>query len=215
VRPGGNHCQWVQCTQISPTAIRTVIRTQARTYPHGQVYYIDTAADLNLNASRDREVPLDLDAWREALRRPEVAADLARVGVATPEDLLRYYRGRLDRIAAGVGDGPVNTDDNGWLEHRAPFDLLAAQSSESLVEWDESTAGDLARSLRVETGDAAALLADAAARAEAADDARAAAGLRRAREILIARGGAPGAESAPPQKMVPLLPPRAFPSDAP
>jgi hypothetical protein len=131
-------------------------------------------------------VPLDVAAWEEAFRRPEIAADLARVGVGAPGDLLRYYRGRLDRIAAAAGDGPVNTDDNGWLEHRAPLDLLSAQSPESLLVWSEDVSVDLARSLRIAPDRAAEFLDEAAARAEAAQDPRAAAGLRRAREIFTA-----------------------------
>jgi spermidine synthase len=187
LRPGGILCQWVQCYQISPEAIRSVIRTLARTFPHGQVFYVDSAADLILLASRDRDVPLDLAAWQEAFRRPEVAADLARVGVTSPGDLLRYYRGRLDRIANSVGEGPVNTDDNGWLEHRAPFDLLAAQNSEELLAWDEATAADLVGALRGEGVHTGALLDAAAARAEADDDPQAARGLRRARALLAER----------------------------
>ncbi|HEU4335649.1 MAG TPA: hypothetical protein VFT32_14220, partial [Candidatus Eisenbacteria bacterium] len=198
VKEGGLLCQWVQCYQISPEAIQAVIRTLARTFPHGQVFYVDSAADLILLASKDREVPLDIAAWEEAFRRPEIAADLARVGVAAPGDLLRYYRGRLDRVAATAGEGPVNTDDNGWLEHRAPLDLLSAQNPESLLVWSEDVSADLARSLRIAPERAAAFLDEAAARAEAAQDPRAAAGLRRAREILGAAAGPPESRAPAP-----------------
>jgi hypothetical protein len=187
LRSGGILCQWVQCYQISPDAIRAVIRTLSRTFPHGQVFYIDSAADLILLASPDREIPLDVASWEESFRHPDVAADLARVGVEKPGDLLRYYRGRLERIAAGVGPGPVNTDDNGWLEHRAPLDLLSAQSAERLLEWDDSVSADLARSLRGDPVRAAALLEEASARAAAAADFGAAEGLRRARLRLSPR----------------------------
>jgi len=191
LRPGGVLCQWVQCYQISPEAIRAVIRTLARTFPRGQIFYIDTAADLIILASPREDVPLDLAAWTEAFRRPSVAADLARVGVEKPADLLRYYRGRLDRVAAEAGPGPVNTDDNGWLEHRAPFDLLTAQSAEQILGWDDKAVADLARSLGAGGSAAAAaavpLLDEAAARAEAAGDAPAAEGLRRTRAALTPR----------------------------
>ena len=32
--------------------------------------------------------------------------------------------GSFSTVAREAGAGPVNTDDNGWLEHRAPYDLL-------------------------------------------------------------------------------------------
>ncbi len=225
LRPGGILCQWVQCYQISPDAIRSVIRTLSRTFPHGQVFYIDSAADLVLLASADGEVPLDAGAWEAAFRSPEIASDLARVGVERPEDLLRYYRGRLERIASSVGAGPVNTDDNGWLEHRAPFDLLTSQSAEELLVWNEEAAFDLARSLRFGVGSGAAgagdgtravaFLETAARRAGAAGDPAAAIGIGRARALL--EGTAPGARSAPlpaaTSGSTGILPPRTRPPE--
>jgi hypothetical protein len=107
--------------------------------------------------------------------------------VERPADLLRYYRGRLERVASEVGPGPVNTDDNGWLEHRAPLDLLAAQSGEEILGWNDATAADLARSLKADPARAAALLEDASARAAAQNDPGAAEGLRRARLFFVPR----------------------------
>ncbi|HEY6572096.1 MAG TPA: hypothetical protein VI198_02155, partial [Candidatus Eisenbacteria bacterium] len=185
LRPGGILCQWVQCYQISPDAIRAVIRTLARTFPRGQIFYIDSSADLVILASPRADVILSPEEWEAAFREPAVAADLARVGVEKPADLLRYYRGKLERVAAEAGPGPVNTDDNGWLEHRAPFDLLAAQSAGEFLGWNDAVAADLARSLS--GGDSArrgALLEEASARAAAAEDPGAAEGLRRARLLL-------------------------------
>lgn len=184
LRPGGILCQWVQCYQISPVAIRAVIRTLARTFPRGQIFYVDSAADLIILASPNADVALDPAAWDAAFREPAVAADLARVGVERPADLLRYYRGRLERVAAEVGAGPVNTDDNGWLEHRAPLDLLAAQSADQFLGWNDAVAADLARSLSGDPARSASLLEEASARAAAAEDPGAAEGLRRARLLL-------------------------------
>ena len=58
------------------------------------------AADLIILASPDRDLPIDLDRLELAMRSPAVARDLARVGVGSLPDLLRYYRGRLDRLAS-------------------------------------------------------------------------------------------------------------------
>jgi spermidine synthase len=185
LRPGGIFCQWVQCYQISPEAVRTIFRTLATRFPHGQLFYIDSGADLIVVASADRDVPLDAAAWASAMARPEVAADLARAGVQTFADLLRYYRGRLERVAAEAGDGPVNTSDNGWLEHRAPFDLIASERSEHLLAWTPAVARDLIASLSAGLA-VRPLLRDAAARAEAASDPEAARGLRMALEQLPA-----------------------------
>ena len=187
LRPGGIFCQWVQCYQTSPATLRTIFRTLAVPFPHGQLFFVDKSADLIILASPDRDVPLDLDRLAEAWARPEVARDFARVGVESLADLLRYYRGRLDRVAAEAGPGPINTDDNGWLEHRAPFDLLAGATSEHEMAWSPDVAADLAASIVPDRDRAAALLDDAARRAKAAGNEGAVLGLKMARERL-ARG---------------------------
>jgi hypothetical protein len=180
LRPGGLLCQWVHCYQVSPEALRTVVRTLARRFPHGQIFSGSSDEDLLFVASPNREVPLDVTVWERSFADTAVAADLARVGVRGPADLLRFYRGRLERVATEAGAGPVNDDDNGWLEHRAPLDLLSSQNARPFLEWNERVAADLAASLRAGPGHAASLLEDAAARAAAAGDSAAAAGLRAA-----------------------------------
>ncbi len=180
LRPGGLLCQWVHCYQVSPEALRTVVRTLARRFPHGQIFSGSSEEDLLFVASPNREVPLDVTTWERSFADTAVAADLARVGIHGPADLLRFYRGRLERVAAEAGAGPVNDDDNGWLEHRAPLDLLSTQNARPFLEWNERVAADLAASLRVEPGRAERLLEDAAALAAAEGDSAAAIGLRSA-----------------------------------
>jgi spermidine synthase len=185
LRPEGIFCQWVQCYQTSPAALKTIFRTLRTRFPHGQLFFVDSSADLVILASRDREVPLDLDRLALAWTRPEVARDLARVGVGSLADLLRYYRGRLDRVAAEAGPGPINTDDNGWLEHRAPADLLSGTTSEKELAWSPDVAADLAASIVSDRGRAAALLDEAGARAQVVGNEGAARGLRMARERMM------------------------------
>jgi len=184
LRPAGIFCQWVQCYQTSPATLRTIFRTIAGRFPHGQLFFVDKSADLIILASPDRDVPLDLDRLAAAWARPEVARDLARVGVGSLADLLRYYRGRLDRVAAAAGAGPINTDDNGWLEHRAPFDLLSGTTSEHEMDWSPDVAADLAASIVSDRDRASALLDEATARAKAAGNEGAVLGLPMARELL-------------------------------
>ena len=187
LRPGGIFCQWVQCYQTSPATVQTIFRTLAVRFPHGQLFFVDKSADLIILASPDREVSLDLDRLAKAWSRPEVARDFARVGVESLADLLRYYRGRLDRVAAEAGPGPINTDDNGWLEHRAPFDLLSGATSEHEMAWSSDVAADLAASIVSDRDRAVALLDEATQRSKAAGNEGAVLGLKMARERLTQR----------------------------
>lgn len=185
LRPGGIFCQWVQCYQTSPATLRTIFRTLRTRFPHGQLFFVDSSADLIILASVDREVILDPASIEAAFTHEAIARDLARVGVGSAADLFRYYRGRLERVAAAAGEGPINTDDNGWLEHRAPLDLLSGEGSEGHLAWSHEVAADLAASLRsAEPARAATLLEEAAARARAAGNESAARGLRMAKERL-------------------------------
>jgi spermidine synthase len=191
LRPGGVFCQWVQCYQTSPATLRTIFRTLATRFPKGQLFFVDGSADLVILASPDREIGLDLDQLGTWFEDEKVAKNLARVGVSSLPDLIRYYRGRLERVVREAGGGPVNTDDNGWLEHKAPFDLLAGTTSEGEMAWSPDVAADLAGSITSDHSRAAALLADAAARAKAAGNEGAAIGLAMAREELVRRPASP------------------------
>ncbi len=81
-------------------------------------------------------------------QRPAVAADFARIGIHSIDDVLGAYRGRLDRLAREAGPGPINTDDNSWLEHQAPLDLITPQMENPLLTRSSQVEADLRSSLR-------------------------------------------------------------------
>jgi len=148
LRPGGVFCQWIQTYSVSPATLSTVFRTVSTTFPKGQLFYVESSGDLIILAVPDRELSLDRAAMTAAFSRPAVAQDFARIGVRSVQDVLGAYRGRLDRIALSAGPGPVNTDDNSWLEHRAPLDLITPQEENPLLAWSSQVEADLKASLR-------------------------------------------------------------------
>jgi len=148
LRPGGVFCQWIQTYSVSPATLAAVFRTLSTTFPKGQLFYVESSADLIILAAPDRDVMLEEASMRRAFSRPEVAADFVRIGIGSFEELLGAYRGRLDRVTHDAGPGPINTDDNSWLEHRAPLDLLAPQEENPLLVWSARAEADLKQSLR-------------------------------------------------------------------
>jgi spermidine synthase len=148
LRPGGIFCQWIQTYSASPATLSTVFRTVVTSFPHGQLFYVESSGDLIILASPDREVTLDEARMRAVLAQPAIREDFARIGIRSLEDVLRAYRGRLDRVAREAGPGPINTDDNSWLEHRAPLDLITAQEENPLLAWSPQVEADLKRSMR-------------------------------------------------------------------
>ncbi|HEY7727730.1 MAG TPA: fused MFS/spermidine synthase [Candidatus Eisenbacteria bacterium] len=186
LRPGGVFCQWVQCYQTSPATLSTVFRTFTSVFPHGQAFYVDFSEDLILLASPDRELRLEPESLAAGMATPEAARNLAGMGILTPADLLRFYRGRIESFVQRAGPGTINTDDNAFLEHRAPYDLLEGDTSGPLFAWPPSVVSDLASELSRQAG-GAELLRRAIDRAAEEKNEPAAEGLRRAREALAAR----------------------------
>ncbi|HZI88830.1 MAG TPA: fused MFS/spermidine synthase, partial [Candidatus Polarisedimenticolia bacterium] len=148
LKPGGVFCQWIQTYAVSPATLATVLRTVTTTFPHGQLFYVESSADLIILASPDRELTFERASMEAVFQRPEVKADFARIGAQSLEDVFSAYRGRLDRVAEEQGPGPINTDDNSWLEHEAPLDLLTPQTESPLLAWSSQVEADLRSSLR-------------------------------------------------------------------
>jgi spermidine synthase len=148
LKPGGVFCQWIQTYSVSPATLSVVFRTLATTFPKGHLFYVESSGDLIILAAPDRELTLDQASMAKVMSRPAVRADLARIGITSLDHVLGAYRGRLDRVAREAGRGPVNTDDNSWLEHRAPLDLIVPQQENPLLTWSSQVEADLRSSLR-------------------------------------------------------------------
>lgn len=176
LEPGGLFCQWLQCYEISPQTMWTIFRTLSSRFQSGHVFFFRPSNDLVIIASPDRDLLLDPGTMTAAFGRKEVADDLARVEVVSIPDLLRYYRGSLQRIARMGGDGPINTDDNGWLEHRAPLDLIIPPTRGEPLGWSNEVADDLAAALGANADRASDMLRLAADRALEVPDRAAARG---------------------------------------
>ncbi len=148
LNPGGVFCQWIQTYSVSPTTLSTVFRTVTTTFPQGQLFYVESSGDLIILAVPDRELALDRASMDAAFHSPGVAEDFARIGIHSLDDVLGAYRGRLDRLAREAGPGPINTDDNSWLEHEAPLDLITPQEDNPLLARSPQVEADLRASLR-------------------------------------------------------------------
>jgi tetratricopeptide (TPR) repeat protein len=195
LRPGGVFCQWLQCYEISPQTMWTIFRTLAARFPGGQIFFFRPSNDLVIVGAKDKELVLDPAVLAFTFARAPVREDLARIGITSVPDMLRYYRGRLDRIALLGGEGPVNTDDNGWLEHRAPLDLVLPAQRGDPLSWSADVASDLVASLGPDKEAAAALVVAAVRNAISAGDRASARGFN----VALEKMGRPEAQEFWPQ----------------
>ena len=83
----------------------------------------DGSYDLILVGS-DAPLPMHRSTISDLLKRqPAVAADLQRVDIGEPEDLLARYLNGRDNIRTIAGNAMLNTDDNILIEYAAPLHL--------------------------------------------------------------------------------------------
>jgi spermidine synthase len=122
---GGIFTQWIQMYGLSPENLEVVLRTFRTVFPEAYVFNTIPYADLLLVGTTG---PLQIDPLQiERRAGAEVRADLRRVEVESTAQLLA--RGRLgpeelaELVESAGGPEVLNTDDNAWIEFRAPLDL--------------------------------------------------------------------------------------------
>lgn len=136
LNPDGRLLQWIQLYGMDGAALRSVWRAVRSEFEY--VYgFLSTIRDVDflMLATNTPLEPGDLPEWNELSQ--EVREDLRRVGVYTTEDLwslMRITPEQFDRILA-ENPGPVNTDDNMFVELRAPWTIYrAAQEHLQVVQ---------------------------------------------------------------------------------
>jgi hypothetical protein len=112
-----------------------VLATYQTVFPHVLVFRVGGAArgkDLILLGSRK---PLNLDLVRERLKDSRIAADLARVQMASEENVRGWYVCDEQRLSPALAGAIINTDDNMHIETTVPreaFQPLMQTNSEWL-----------------------------------------------------------------------------------
>ena len=117
--PDGLFCQWLHGYDMSRETLASLLGTLAAAFPGAEVYKqnLDFLVIWKRSGAFPTRAKLER-AWADTT----VRADLARVGFVAPVDLLALYLGPIEAVAPR--DWRPNTDDNGWVEFRAPLDLL-------------------------------------------------------------------------------------------
>jgi len=147
----GVFCQWVQLYELTAEDFRSILRGFSSVFPGVHVFRV--ASDAIVIGTNGRE-PFPLDAiLRHA--NAKVLADLERIGIRTPDDLLAHYWVGGEELRSRLGQGPVNTDDNMLIEFAAPLRMLSrrkaeqeAQARELASMFSDGTTG-MARQVRL------------------------------------------------------------------
>jgi len=137
LRDDGIFVQWLQIYQLSTDSMRSVLATFSEVFPHVVVFRIQGAAkgkDLILLGSR---APIDLNRIDERMKDARTLADLSRVGLKTPADVLAWFVCDERQMKPAVAGAVINTDDNMHVETVAPREAFRATMEEN-AKWLES-----------------------------------------------------------------------------
>ena len=124
LRPGGLICNWIHKINMRAEDFKTVVRTFIEVFgDHAQLW--DLGYDALLVGGVD-PIRFQPNRLTEVLKSPEIAGELAALGIDAPERLLRHYQfdARALRAYADSADPrPLNTDAFPVLEFSCPYGL--------------------------------------------------------------------------------------------
>lgn len=128
--PGGIMCQWANAYNISEADLKAIVATFVSVFPTGSVWLVGTN-DVLMLATPEPPRP-DAGALAARMKRPAVAADLARIGVVDPTSLTSLLIGGPRELASDVAGTPIFTDDRLTLEFTAPRELHRSRTGAAL-----------------------------------------------------------------------------------
>lgn len=138
--PGGIICQWANAYNISQPDLKSIIATFISVFPNGTVWLVG-ADDVLLLAGLDPLEPpattLDtplrtgVSGFAARMKRPEVAADLASIGVMDEFSILSLKVADPKELAGFTAGSRIFTDDRMTLEFTAPRELHNRRAGEN------------------------------------------------------------------------------------
>ncbi len=121
LKPGGTMCCWVQVYHMGVDELRSVMKSYLYVFPTATLWFANES-DIILIGSLDAP---RYDLLAERMSEPRIHADLARVLVDEPEDLLGMFLMDQEDLARYVeGTEGFHTDDNMLIEFSAGKRIL-------------------------------------------------------------------------------------------
>ncbi len=118
---GGIFCQWANAYNISEPDLKSILATFLDVFPNGTVWLVGSD-DVLLVAAQE---PLQDAGSKIAthMKRPDVARDLASLGVVDPFSIESLFVAGAASLRAYAGEAPIFVDDRITLEFTAPREL--------------------------------------------------------------------------------------------
>jgi spermidine synthase len=147
---GGVAAAWVPANGIAEPDLKTLLRSFRSIFPHMSIWFMNTLpTDFLIVVGTPAALDIDFDLLSRRMRQPEVARDLAAVGLDDPYRLLYTFLAGETAIDAYLGQGPLNSDDRPILSYStygANFRSTIAANLVQLVACRTDVAGFLHQS---------------------------------------------------------------------
>jgi spermidine synthase len=127
--PGGLLCQWAHTYDIREADLRSIVATLGAVFSD-VILLLVGEGDVLLVGSREPLLPR-LESLRTSWSRAGVAADLAEVGVTTPDTLLSMVAATKPHLDRYSSHAVVQRDDRMSLEFTGPRGLYGAASRDT------------------------------------------------------------------------------------
>lgn len=120
--PGGVFCQWIQQYEVSDETRNVMLNTLADEFKY--VHLFHQSGDLVVVAS-DQPMRTDPSLVDNLFKRSGVKKTLEQLNIHDKYALFIGYLGSFPEDRSMYHADPRNTDDNHWLEFRAPIEMYS------------------------------------------------------------------------------------------
>jgi hypothetical protein len=129
--------QWFHTYEMHDGIVGMVLRTFGSVFPYVEVW--DTSGGDIVMLGSTQPWASGPDVFRRGFEVPGVKADLASIGINTPEELLARQIASQRTGAAIAGKGPIQSDLFPVLEYAAPRAFFVGERSWLFDTYDERT----------------------------------------------------------------------------
>lgn len=120
----GVFLQWVQLYELGGERIRSLIATFASVFPQVMMFSSHPGSSDTFLLGAMHPLRVDMQLARGLFAQDATRRMLQRAGVSSPVELLTLLLLDDKSVRKFVRGAPINTDDNAYVEFRAPLDLI-------------------------------------------------------------------------------------------
>ena len=135
-------CQWLPIYGMSRDLVASVMATFASVFPEVLVFESAEGYDLLLIGSQEA-VTLSAEGMQSRWRNDDLRRELASIGIRDGVDMIGRFLMGTSGVRSFSAGAVYNTDDNGYVEFRAPLSLHLKTAEANDRALSESSEGVL------------------------------------------------------------------------